>query len=445
MHIVSIIAFSIIFLGALGFFGFHVFKIVRNIRLGKALNRSGNVAERIKIMTLVALGQSKMVVRPVAGILHIFIYLAFVITQIELLEIIIDGFSGSHRAVWHLLEETPLSGLYTLTINTIEVLSLLAFVATITFLYRRNILQLARFKKPEMVGWPSKDANIILCGEIFLVLNIFLMNSADAALQARGIEGFHHTGTFFLSHAISSIWTSVPTGVLMVLERVGWWGHLFGILGFMVYLPFSKHLHIFFAFPNVYFSNLNKKGKFTNLESVTNEVKLMMDPNADPYAAPPADAAPVNFGAKDATDLTWKQLLDSYSCTECGRCTSECPANQTGKKLSPRKIMMDTRDRITEIGKGMDKNGPEFKDEKTLLHDYITPEELWACTTCNACVQACPVNIDPLSIIVELRRSLVMEESAAPGPLNTMFTNVENNSAPWQFSPSDRLNWATEE
>ena len=443
MQIVSIIAFSIIFLGALGFFGFHLYKIVRNIRLGRPEDRSGHVAERLKIMTLVALGQSKMVVRPIAGILHIFIYLAFVITQIELLEIVIDGFSGSHRAVWHALEGTAIGGLYTLTINMIEFLSVLAFVATVAFLYRRNILRLARFKKPEMEGWPSRDANIILGLEIFLVCNIFLMNSSDVALQAKGV--FHHTGNFVISSAVSSLWTNISVPTLLVMERIGWWGHLLGIVGFMAYLPFSKHLHIFFAFPNVYFSKLSPKGKFNNLESVMNEVKLMMDPNADPYAAPPADAAPVSFGAKEATDLSWKQLLDSYSCTECGRCTSECPANQTGKKLSPRKIMMDTRDRITEIGKGIDKHGVDFKDGKTLLHDYITAEELWACTTCNACVQACPVNIDPLSIIVDLRRSLVMEESAAPGPLNAMFTNIENNSAPWQFSPSDRLNWATEE
>lgn len=445
MHIVSIIAFSIIFLGAMGFFGFKLSKIVRNIRLGKKLDRSGHVAERLWLMTKVALGQSKMVVRPVAGIMHIFIYTAFVLTQIELLEIIIDGFTGSHRAIWHAIESTFLGGLYTFTINMIEILSLLAFVATITFLYRRNIRQLARFKKPEMIGWPTKDANIILCGEIFLIVNIFLMNSADAALQLRPESGFHHTGTFFLSHSLAGIWANVSTSTLLVLERIGWWGHLLGILGFTVYLPFSKHLHIFFAFPNVYYANLEKKGKFTNLESVMNEVKLMMDPNADPYAAPAADAAPVSFGAKEATDLTWKQLLDAYSCTECGRCTSECPANQTGKKLSPRKIMMDTRDRITEIGEGIDKNGKDFNDGKTLLHNYITPEELWACTSCNACVQACPVNIDPLSIIIDLRRSLVMEESAAPGALNAMFTNVENNSAPWQFSPADRLNWAFEE
>lgn len=443
MHIVSIIAFSVIFFGALSFFGFNVYKIVRNIRLGKSLSRSGNVPERIKVMTLVALGQSKMVVRPVAGILHLFIYLAFIITQIELLEIVLDGLTGSHRLVWHWIENTGLAGLYTFVINLIEFLSVLAFVATITFLFRRNIIRLARFQKPEMQGWPSKDANIILFTEIFLICNIFLMNSSDVALQARGV--FHQTGNFILSGAVSTLWSGLSDGTLLVMERIGWWGHLFGILGFMVYLPFSKHLHIFFAFPNVYFSNLNKKGKFTNLESVTNEVKLMMDPNADPYAAPAEDAAPPSFGARDVQDLTWKQLLDAYSCTECGRCTSECPANTTGKKLSPRKIMMDTRDRITEVGKGIDKNGPEFKDEKSLLHDYITPEELWACTSCNACVQACPVNIDPLSIIVDLRRSLVMEESAAPGPLNTMFTNVENNSAPWQFSPADRLNWVNEE
>ncbi len=439
MEILSVLAFAAIFLGGLGFFGFKVSKIYRNIHLGRKEDRSGNVSERLKIMGLVALGQSKMVVRPIAGILHVFIYLAFLVTQIELLEVIIDGFTGSHRAVWHVIENSAFAPLYSLVINSIEFLSLLALVATVIFLYRRNIIRLARFQKPEMQGWPSRDANIILFGEIFLVMNIFLMNTADVALKTSGTE------SFVLSGALAPLFDGVSFDTLKIVERIGWWGHLIGIVGFMAYLPFSKHFHIFLAFPNVYFSNLTPKGKFSNLDSVTREVKLMLDPTADPYAAAPADAEPVSFGAKDATDLSWKQLMDAYSCTECGRCTSECPANQTGKLLSPRAIMMKTRDRIEEIGKGIDANGSDFKDGKNLLHDYITPEELWACTTCNACVQACPVNIDPLSIIVDLRRSLVMEESAAPGSLNVMFTNVENNSAPWQFSPADRLNWATEE
>lgn len=443
MHIVSIAAFSLIFLGGIGFFGFKVSKIARNIKLGRPEDRSGNFAERFKTMMLVAFGQSKMVVRPVAGILHLFIYLAFLLTQIELLEIIIDGFTGNHRLVWGALEGTALAGLYTFTINAIEFLSLLALIATVVFLFRRNIVRIARFQKPEMKGWPSKDANIILFGEIFLVTNIFLMNSGDQALQALGV--YHQTGEFVLSGILASTLSGVSQETLIIIERIGWWGHLIGIVGFMVYLPFSKHFHIFLAFPNVFFSKLEPKGRFTNLESVTKEVKLMMDPSADPYAAPAEDAAPVSFGAKDVFDLSWKQLMDAYSCTECGRCTSECPANNTGKLLSPRAIMMKTRDRIEEVGAGIDKNGKDYRDEKTLLHNYITPEELWACTTCNACVQACPVNIDPLSIIIDLRRSLVMEESAAPGSLNTMFTNVENNSAPWQFSPADRLNWATEE
>lgn len=439
MEILSILLFAVIFLGGLGFFGFKVFKIYRNIHLGRTEDRSGNVTERLKVMGLVALGQSKMVVRPIAGILHVFIYLAFLVTQIELLEVMIDGFTGSHRAVWHVLESTALAPLYSLTINSIEILSLLALIATVIFLFRRNIVRLARFQKPEMQGWPSRDANIILFGEIFLVMNIFLMNTADSALKTSGTE------SFVLSGILAPLFDGISFDTLKILERVGWWGHLIGIVGFMAYLPFSKHFHIFLAFPNVYFSNLKAKGKFSNLDSVTREVKLMLDPSADPYAAAPADAEPVSFGAKDATDLSWKQLMDAYSCTECGRCTSECPANQTGKLLSPRAIMMKTRDRIEEIGKGIDENGRDFKDGKNLLHNYITPEELWACTTCNACVQACPVNIDPLSIIVDLRRSLVMEESSAPASLNVMFTNVENNSAPWQFSPADRLNWATEE
>jgi heterodisulfide reductase subunit C len=443
MKILSIAAFSLIFLGGIGFFGYKVSKIVRNIRLGRPENRSGNFAERFKIMMLVAFGQSKMVVRPVAGILHLFIYLAFLLTQIELLEIIIDGFTGNHRMVWGALEGTAMAGLYTFTINAIEFLSLLALIATVVFLFRRNIVRIARFQKPEMKGWPSKDANIILFGEIFLVTNIFLMNTGDQALQALGV--YHKTGEFLLSGILASTLSGVSQETLIIMERVGWWGHLIGIVGFMIYLPFSKHFHIFLAFPNVFFSKLEPKGRFTNLESVTREVKLMMDLSADPYAAPAEEAATLSFGAKDVFDLSWKQLMDAYSCTECGRCTSECPANNTGKLLSPRAIMMKTRDRIEEVGAGIDKNGKDYRDGKTLLYDYITPEELWACTTCNACVQACPVNIDPLSIIIDLRRSLVMEESAAPASLNTMFTNIENNSAPWQFSPADRLNWATEE
>lgn len=439
---VSAIVFSVIFFSAIGIFGYKVMKIRRNILLGRSLDLSGNTGERIRTMMMVAFGQSKMVVRPVPGIMHFFIYAAFVITQVELIEIMIDGITHHHRFIWHLTEGTFIGSLYIFVINFIEILSVLAFVATIVFFSRRNIIRLARFQKPEMKGWPTRDANLILMGEFFLITCIMLMNSGDVALQRMGI--YPEAGPFLVSSQLAGLWAGMAPKTVWVIERLGWWGHIMGILGFMVYLPFSKHFHIFLAFPNTYFSNLNPKGRFTNMEAVTKEVKLMMDPTADPYAAPAEGAAPVKFGAKDVKDLTWKNLMDAYSCTECGRCTSECPANTTGKKLSPRKIMMDTRDRLEEVGKNIDKNGKDHDDGKSLLGDYISEEELWACTSCNACTQACPVNINPLEIILELRRDLVMEQSKAPASLNAMFSNVENNGAPWQFSPMDRGNWTDE-
>jgi len=438
------IIFILIFLGAFGFFTFKILKVRRNILLGKDIDLSDHKGERLKTMLMVAFGQSKMTARPVPFLLHLFIYVAFLVTQVELIEIIADGATGNHRLIWHYTEGTFFGSIYTFVINFIEIISVLAFVATIAFLSRRNIIRLARFKKPEMKGWPSKDANLILFGELTLITCIMLMNSSDVALQR--LEVFHHTDQFLVSGAIAKLWSGVPVSTLLVMERIGWWGHLMGILGFMVYLPFSKHFHIFLAFPNTYFTYLKPKGELTNLAAVTAEVKLMLDPNADPFAAPAPDpnAAPVKFGAKDINDLTWKNLMDAYSCTECGRCTSECPANQTGKKLSPRKIMMDTRDRVEEVGKNIDKKGKDFNDGKSLLGDYITEEELWACTSCNACVQACPVNINPLEIIIELRRDLIMEQSKAPSSINAMLNNIQNNGAPWQFSPMDRANWTTE-
>ncbi len=441
---ISSIAFIIIFVSAFTFFIFKVFKIRRNILLGRDIDLSGNKGQRFKTMMMVAFGQSKMAARPVPFILHFFIYSAFLITQIELIEIVIDGSSDHHRIIWHWVEGTFMGSIYTFTINFIEKLSAGAFVATIIFLSRRNILKLPRFKKPEMKGWPSKDANLILFGELALVTCIMLMNSSDVALQR--LDVFHKTDTFIVSSAIANLWSGLSVDTLMLMERIGWWGHLFGILGFMVYLPFSKHFHIFLAFPNTYYTYLKPKGQLTNIAAVTTEVKLMLDPNADPYAVPTPDAnaAPVKFGAKDIHDLTWKNLMDAYSCTECGRCTSECPANQTGKKLSPRKIMMDTRDRMEEVGKNIDKKGKEHQDGKSLLGDYISEEELWACTSCNACVQACPVNINPLEIIIELRRDLIMEQSKSPSSISTMLNNIQNNGAPWQFSPMDRANWANE-
>lgn len=432
----STIAFAVLSLGGIGFFTWNVLKIRQNILLGRDVNRSDNSSERWKTMILVAFGQKKMFTRPIPALLHLVIYASFVITQIELIEIFVDGLSGSHR-----IFREYLGGFYTFTISFIEVLSLLTFFVTIAFLARRNLLKLPRFTMSELKGWPMKDANLILIFEIILLSCIFTMNGADEVLQAKsyGFAVSQYLGPILFGGIKSN-------ETLHLLEQIGWWGHIFMVFVFLNYLPFSKHLHILLAFPNTYFSNLESKGRFSNMESVTNEVKLMLDPNADPYAAPAAQSdVPQRFGAKDVIDLTWKNLLDAYSCTECGRCTSSCPANITGKKLSPRKIMMDTRDRLVEVGEGIRKNGKEYQDGKSLLGDYITEEEIWACTSCNACVQECPVNIDPLSIIVDLRRYLVMEESKMPTELTGMLTNIENNGAPWQFSPIDRLNWANED
>lgn len=433
--------FVILLLVSFGLFGYNIWKVRYNILLGQDVNRSDNTGERWKTMLLVAFGQKKMFTRPIPALLHLALYAAFVITQIELIEIIVDGFSGSHRFFQH-----SLGGFYTFMISFIEILSVAAFIATVAFLWRRNMLKLPRLTMQELKGWPMKDANLILIMEIVLICFIFTMNGADEVLISTE-SGEPLSYGFAISSIIGPmLFNGFDAHTLHVLEQIGWWGHVIMVFTFMNYLPYSKHFHIFLAFPNTYYSNLEKKGKFTNMESVTNEVKLMLDPNADPYAVPAdADATPKRFGAKDVTDLTWKNLLDAYTCTECGRCTSSCPANLTGKKLSPRKIMMDTRDRLTEVGENCRKHGKDYSDGKSLLGNYITEEEIWACTSCNACVQECPVNIDPLSIIVDLRRFLVMEESKMPSELTGMLTNIENNGAPWQFSPSDRLNWANED
>jgi len=414
-------------------------KIIRNIKLGRAEDRSDRPAERWKTMARVALGQGKMTARPVAGILHILVYVGFVIINIEVVEIIIDGIFGTHRIL------SFMGGFYNFLIASFEWLAILVLVSCALFLIRRNVLQIKRFHYKEMTSWPKSDANLILIFEILLMSAFLIMDGADSILQSRGVEGYHPGGAFPVSSSLT-YWflAGLSDGTLIMVERGMWWFHIIGIFGFLNYLPLSKHLHIILAFPNTYFSNLNPKGRFTNMESVTNEVKLMMDPSADPFAAPaPPEGEIPSFGAKDVQDLTWKNLLDSYSCTECGRCSSVCPANQTGKLLSPRKIMMDTRDRLEEVGKNLDAGKED--DGKKLLGDYISEEEIWACTSCNACVDACPVNIDPLNIIVELRRNLVMEESKAPTELTTMFNNVENNGAPWAFSPADRLNWVNED
>jgi len=443
---IASIIFGVLLIVGFGFFTWNILKIRSNIFLGREIHRTDSRKERWRTMLLVAFGQKKMFQRPIPAILHFFIYAAFVITQIELIEIIVDGISGNHRIFREFL-----GGVYTFAISFIEILSILAFIATIAFLARRNLLKIPRLVMNELTGWPKLDANLILIFEILLVSCIFMMNGADEVLYSRGVSHAANLGDGSLGFSITQfvgpvLFGSLSNEALMIVERIGWWGHILMVFVFLNYLPFSKHFHIILAFPNTWYSNLEKKGKFTNLEAVTKEVKLMLDPTADPFAVPAEEASePMRFGAKDVRDLTWKNLLDAYTCTECGRCTSACPANQTGKLLSPRKIMMDTRDRLEIVGENIRKHGKDYDDGKSLLFDYISEEELWACTSCNACVQECPVNIDPLSIIVDLRRYLVMEESKMPTELTGMLTNIENNGAPWQFSPTDRFNWANEE
>ena len=427
--------FLIVFICAVSVFIRNLKRIIFNINLGRDVDRSDRPQDRWKNMFRVALGQSKMTRRPIAGILHIIIYIGFVIINIEMIEIVIDGLTGSHRALSYIL---PL-GLYNFLIASFEILAFLVLVACVIFLIRRNVIKLSRFWSKEMTSWPRTDANLILIFEILLMLAFLFMDAADMMIQANNSE---YVGAFPVSQFLTPLISGLDLSQLHFLERFCWWFHIIGVLAFMNYVLISKHLHIFFAFPSTYFANLNPLGQFSNLDSVTKEVKLMMDPNTDPYAAPANDLeAPQSFGAKDADDLNWVQLLNAYSCTECGRCTSNCPANQTGKLLSPRKILMDTRARITEIGNN---KRSKVEDEKSLLGDYITSEELWACTSCNACTDSCPIELDPLSIILDMRRYLVMEKSAAPTELNMMFTNIENNGAPWQFSAADRLNWKNE-
>ena len=437
------ILFAILLIIGFGYFFTNIKKITRNINLGTAVNRSDNSKARWANMAIIALGQSKMVRKPVAGLLHVIVYVGFIIINIELLEIIIDGLLGTHRIF------AFLGPIYNVLIASFEILALLVLLAVFAFWTRRNIIKLKRFIHKDLNGFPKKDANYILYFEVVLMSLFLLMNASDLHLQniPGGFSHFIQAGSFPVSQFIQPIFNGMASNLVMVLYELFWWLHIMGILIFMNYLYYSKHLHILLAFPNTYFADLNPKGQLSNLESVTNEVKLMMDPNADPYATQVADqnVVPSKFGASDIQDLNWVQLLNAYTCTECGRCTSACPANITGKKLSPRKIMMATRDRIEEVGKNIDANKGIFvPDNKSLLNDYITPEELWACTSCNACVEECPVNINPLSIIIDLRRYLVMEQSAAPASLNAMMTNIENNGAPWQYNQQDRLNWKNE-
>jgi heterodisulfide reductase subunit C len=435
------ILFAILLLLGLGYFFSNIKKVARNINLGTAINRKENPKARWKNMAMIALGQSKMVKRPFAGILHIIVYAGFIIINIELLEIIIDGLFGTHRIF------SFLGTFYNVLIASFEILACLVLMAVIIYWARRNVIKLKRFDTKELKGFPKNDANYILYFEVVLMSLFLLMNASDLHLQniPGGFSYYIQAGSYPISQFIAPLFNGVSSQLVMLMNELFWWLHIIGILIFMNYLYFSKHLHILLAFPNTYFADLNTKGQLNNLESVTNEVKLMMNPNADPYAATPENATPSKFGASDIQDLNWVQLMNAYTCTECGRCTSSCPANITGKKLSPRKIMMDTRDRIEEVGRNMDSNKGVFvTDNKSLLNDYITPEELWACTSCNACVEECPVSINPLSIIIDLRRYLVMEQSAAPMSLNAMMTNVENNGAPWQYNQQDRLNWKDE-
>lgn len=439
MDILPNMFFVIILLISITIFTRNILKIKKNINLGRSIDRSDNKSARWKNMARIALGQSKMVSRPIAGILHVVVYIGFLIINIELLEIVVDGIFGTHRVFAPFLGSA-----YNVLIATFEIFAFLVLLAVLVFWARRNIIRLNRFRKSEMKGWPKLDADLILYFEIVLMTLFLTMNGADFYIQTNFTAiDYHQAGSFPISQFMTSVFEGMAKDSVILVERTAWWMHIIGIFIFLNYLYYSKHLHILLAFPNTYFANLNAKGGFANNPTVTAEVKLMMDPDADPYAVPETTSdEPEKFGASDVMDLNRVQLLNAYTCTECGRCTSECPANQTGKLLSPRKIMMDTRDRLTEVGNNIQKNKGVFvPDGKQLYNDYITAEELWACTSCNACVQACPIDIDPLSIIISMRQYLVMEESAAPADLNNMMGNIENNGAPWPFNQQDRLNW----
>ena len=441
MDILPNMLFVIILLISINIFTRNILKIKNNINLGRSIDRSDNKSARWKNMARIALGQSKMVSRPIAGILHVVVYIGFLIINIELLEIVVDGIFGTHRVFAPFLGSA-----YNVLIATFEIFAFLVLSAVLVFWARRNIIRLNRFRKSEMKGWPKLDADLILYFEIVLMSLFLTMNGADFYIQTNfpTATDYHQAGSFPISQFMTSIFDGMALNSVILVERSAWWMHIIGIFIFLNYLYYSKHLHILLAFPNTYFANLNAKGGFANNPTVTAEVKLMMDPDADPYSVSEATSdEPEKFGASDVMDLNRVQLLNAYTCTECGRCTSECPANQTGKLLSPRKIMMDTRDRLTEVGNNIQENKGVFvPDGKQLYNDYITAEELWACTSCNACVQACPIDIDPLSIIMSMRQYLVMEESAAPADLNNMMGNIENNGAPWPFNQQDRLHWA---
>ncbi|MHC8950511.1 4Fe-4S dicluster domain-containing protein [Sphingobacterium hungaricum] len=426
---ISQIVFTLVFIFSIAFFYKNAKTIYRNIKLGKQTDRSGNKKERLKMMLLVAFGQKKMFKKPIPAILHLFVYVGFCIINIEMLEIIIDGIFGTHRFL------SFMGSFYDFLIYSFEILAFSVLVACVIFLIRRNILYIKRFRSHDLDNWPRTDANLILFTEIILMTAFLVMNAADAKLQSLHAEHYVQAGSFPISsYLIPYLPDSISS--LVAIERTAWWVHILGVLAFLNYLPLSKHLHIILAFPNTYFSNLNPKGKFENMPAVTAEVKSMLDPSI-----PPPSGEVSRFGVKDIQDLTWKNLLDAYTCTECGRCTAACPANMTGKLLSPRKIMMDTRDRMVEVGKNIDNPQENVSEEKSLIDSYISREEIWACTSCNACVEQCPVNINPLEIIIGLRQYAVMEESQAPSSINGMLSNLENNGAPWKYSQADRANW----
>lgn len=430
---------QLVFLIILVATGFILYKRVsflrKSILLGKPEARNDRRSERWKTMWLVAFGQKKMFKRVTPAILHLFIYASFIIINIEVLEFVIDGLTGGHRTF------APYTGwLYPLAMNLFEFLALLVLIACVAFLVRRNITKVPRLNARELKGWPALDANLILIIEIVLMCAILTMNATDQILAERATPSYIAIDHLFLSGLIIPLFDGLSTGSLIVVERFAWWFHIIGILGFAIYVTYSKHLHIFLAFPNTWYTDLKPRGEMRNMPEVTNEVNLMLGTATEPSPDTPAEIS--RFGAKDVNDLSWVNILNAFSCTECGRCTAECPANITGKKLSPRKIMMDTRDRAEEVTKSLLAGGPGLEDGKSLLNDYITKEEINACTSCNACVEACPVNIDPLSIILEMRRYMVMEESSSPAQWNAMFQNMETSFSPWKFSPSDRFNWA---
>lgn len=433
---------QVLFLAVFALAGFLLLRRIRfikaSINLGKTRSLTDNKPARLKNMLLVAFGQKKMFKKPIPAILHLFVYLGFLIINLEVLEFIIDGAVGTHR-----IFAPYLGSFYTVIMNFFEFLAVAVLVSCLLFLIRRNLIKIPRFHNPEMKSWPFLDANLILITEVMLMLAILNMNAADQVLQANGTQNYIETGELFFSSLFMPLYNSLSISALIILERGFWWIHILGILAFAVYVTYSKHLHIFLAFPNTYYASLNPRGEIDNMESVTTEVKIMLGLQpADQETPPPEEIG--RFGAKDVNDLSWKNIMDAFTCTECGRCTAECPANQTGKKLSPRKIMMDIRDRAEEITRSILKGGKGLEDGKSLLDDYITREELNACTTCNACVEACPVMIDPLAIIIDLRRYIVMEESGAPAEWNTMFQNIETSFSPWKFPPSDRFKWKEE-